>query len=304
MTTVPGLYALGEANFSDHGANRLGASALMQGLADGYFVVPYTVGDYLAGLLGQSPVSTDDPVFTAAESGVARRDRPLDARRRHQVGRPLPPRARQDRVGQLRHGPRRDRAREGPHRDPGPPRGVPQERAGARRPRRRQPVAREGRPGRRLLRARRADVLATLSPARSPAAATSGSSTRPTRARPSATTRTSPTSAAWEWQGRGAPQELHKEPLDFEYVKPDPAQLQVARDPDGAEPMNLTLKVWRQDGPGRRRTLRDLPGARHQRRHVVPRDARRRQRAPHRGRARSPSRSTATAARASAARAA
>ncbi len=50
MTTVPGLYALGEANFSDHGANRLGASALMQGLADGYFVIPYTIGDYLAGL--------------------------------------------------------------------------------------------------------------------------------------------------------------------------------------------------------------------------------------------------------------
>ncbi len=48
MTTVPGLYALGEANFSDHGANRLGASALMQGLADGYFVIPYTFGNYLA----------------------------------------------------------------------------------------------------------------------------------------------------------------------------------------------------------------------------------------------------------------
>jgi len=70
MTTVPGLYALGEANFSDHGANRLGASALMQGLADGYFVIPYTVGDYLAGLLGQPPVSTDDPVFTQAEGAV------------------------------------------------------------------------------------------------------------------------------------------------------------------------------------------------------------------------------------------
>src|SRR6058998_95471 len=48
MTTIPGLYCLGEANFSDHGANRLGASALMQGLADGYFVLPYTIGDYLA----------------------------------------------------------------------------------------------------------------------------------------------------------------------------------------------------------------------------------------------------------------
>jgi succinate dehydrogenase / fumarate reductase flavoprotein subunit len=70
MTTVPGLYALGEANFSDHGANRLGASALMQGLADGYFVIPYTVGDYLAGLLGQAPVSIDDPAFAQAEDEV------------------------------------------------------------------------------------------------------------------------------------------------------------------------------------------------------------------------------------------
>jgi len=70
MTNIPGLYALGEANFSDHGANRLGASALMQGLADGYFVAPYTVGDYLAGLLGQSPVSTEDPAFVQAEQAV------------------------------------------------------------------------------------------------------------------------------------------------------------------------------------------------------------------------------------------
>jgi succinate dehydrogenase / fumarate reductase flavoprotein subunit len=70
MTNIPGLYALGEANFSDHGANRLGASALMQGLADGYFVAPYTVGDYLAGLLGQTPVSTDDPVFKESEQDI------------------------------------------------------------------------------------------------------------------------------------------------------------------------------------------------------------------------------------------
>ena len=70
MTTVPGLYALGEANFSDHGANRLGASALMQGLADGYFVIPSTISDYLAGLLGNPVVPTDDPAFTTAESGL------------------------------------------------------------------------------------------------------------------------------------------------------------------------------------------------------------------------------------------
>ncbi len=69
MTTVPGLYALGEANFSDHGANRLGASALMQGLADGYFVIPYTIGDYLAGL-PYDKVSTDRPEFKEAMDNV------------------------------------------------------------------------------------------------------------------------------------------------------------------------------------------------------------------------------------------
>ena len=66
QTTVPGLFALGEANFSDHGANRLGASALMQGLADGYFVAPSTVAGYLSDLLGTSPMATDEPAFTAA----------------------------------------------------------------------------------------------------------------------------------------------------------------------------------------------------------------------------------------------
>jgi len=73
MTTVPGLYSIGEANFSDHGANRLGASALMQGLADGYFVLPYTIGDYLADQLGQDVVPTDDPAFTEVEAEVSGR---------------------------------------------------------------------------------------------------------------------------------------------------------------------------------------------------------------------------------------
>jgi succinate dehydrogenase / fumarate reductase flavoprotein subunit len=70
MTTVPGLYALGEANFSDHGANRLGASALMQGLADGYFVLPYTIGDYLADDIRTGEISTESPEFEAAEKEV------------------------------------------------------------------------------------------------------------------------------------------------------------------------------------------------------------------------------------------
>ena len=70
MTTIPGLYAIGEANFSDHGANRLGASAPMQGLADGYFVLPYTIGDYLSHKIQAPKVKTDTKAFDEAEKGV------------------------------------------------------------------------------------------------------------------------------------------------------------------------------------------------------------------------------------------
>ncbi|AWG24325.1 fumarate reductase/succinate dehydrogenase flavoprotein subunit [Flavobacterium kingsejongi] len=70
MTTIPGCFSIGESNFSDHGANRLGASALMQGLADGYFVLPYTIGDYLAPDIKMGPISTDLPEFVEAEKHV------------------------------------------------------------------------------------------------------------------------------------------------------------------------------------------------------------------------------------------
>lgn len=73
MTTIPGCYAAGEANFSDHGANRLGASALMQGLADGYFVLPYTIGDYLSNEIRTGKIPTDLPEFEAAEKEVRER---------------------------------------------------------------------------------------------------------------------------------------------------------------------------------------------------------------------------------------
>ncbi|MGZ3913323.1 MAG: fumarate reductase/succinate dehydrogenase flavoprotein subunit [Flavisolibacter sp.] len=73
MTTIPGLYALGECNFSDHGANRLGASALMQGLADGYFVIPYTVGNYLADEIRTASIPTTHPAFEEAEKMVKER---------------------------------------------------------------------------------------------------------------------------------------------------------------------------------------------------------------------------------------
>ena len=73
MTTIPGLYCTGEANFSDHGANRLGASALMQGLSDGYFVLPNTISNFLAPRLGTTPVPTDHEAFRAVEREAADR---------------------------------------------------------------------------------------------------------------------------------------------------------------------------------------------------------------------------------------
>lgn len=73
MTTVPGLYSLGEANFSDHGANRLGASALMQGLADGYFVIPYTLANYMSGEIRNPAIPTSHPAFEQAENEVRER---------------------------------------------------------------------------------------------------------------------------------------------------------------------------------------------------------------------------------------
>ena len=71
MTTIPGCYCIGEANFSDHGANRLGASALMQGLADGYFVLPYTIGGYLSNEISTGKISTNSPEFDEAEKSVS-----------------------------------------------------------------------------------------------------------------------------------------------------------------------------------------------------------------------------------------
>ena len=86
QTTVEGCYAAGEANFSDHGANRLGASALMQGLADGYFVLPYTIGDYLSNDIRTGPIATDSPEFDTAEKEVkARLDKLMGGKGLHSV---------------------------------------------------------------------------------------------------------------------------------------------------------------------------------------------------------------------------
>ncbi|MAZ27765.1 MAG: succinate dehydrogenase flavoprotein subunit [Cytophagaceae bacterium] len=86
QTTIPGCYAAGEANFSDHGANRLGASALMQGLADGYFVLPYTIGDYLSKDIRTGKIPTDSPEFDAAENAVRERiEKLMHAAGKHSV---------------------------------------------------------------------------------------------------------------------------------------------------------------------------------------------------------------------------
>ena len=86
MTSIPGCYAIGEANFSDHGANRLGASALMQGLADGYFVLPYTIGDYLADDIRTGKIDTNHPEFEKAEAAVkAQLDRFINTKGRNTV---------------------------------------------------------------------------------------------------------------------------------------------------------------------------------------------------------------------------
>ena len=107
MSTIPGLHVLGEANFSDHGANRLGASALMQGLADGYFVIPYTLADYLAGT-PLPKVTTDHDAFNEAErqrAGAA--STRLLAVKGTRTPREHPPRARHAAVGRRRHGAQR-----------------------------------------------------------------------------------------------------------------------------------------------------------------------------------------------------
>ena len=110
MSTIPGLFVIGEANFSDHGANRLGASALMQGLADGYFVLPYTIGDYLAVDEARARSTPTTPAFKRRRGGRRERDRDAARDQRQAHGRLVPPRARQDHVGELRHGAQRRRA--------------------------------------------------------------------------------------------------------------------------------------------------------------------------------------------------
>ena len=130
MTTIPGLYALGEANFSDHGANRLGASALMQGLADGYFIIPVTIGDFLADHRPDG-LTTDHPAFEeACGTWKTRSSASLHQREEDRPGVPLGAGAHH--VGQCRYGPQRKGTDRSHLRHPGAPGGVLEERQGGR----------------------------------------------------------------------------------------------------------------------------------------------------------------------------
>ena len=220
MSNVPGLFVLGEANFSDHGANRLGASALMQGLADGYFVLPYTIGDYLAPLLGQQPVPADDPAFKEAEQARRRAGAQAAVDQRQPHRRRHPPRARQDAVGQLRHGAHRAEPHEGA--------------------RRRSPrsARSSGRTCACSARTRRA-TSRSRRPAASPTSSSSASCSCSTRShrnescgghfREEYQTEDGEALrddehfayvAAWEFTGVGTEPVLHKEQLEFEYAHP------------------------------------------------------------------------------------
>ncbi len=109
MSTIPGLHVIGEANFSDHGANRLGASALMQGLADGYFILPATIGDYLASSK-LAKVDASHPECRKVEARGRRLHPEAPGHQRKPHGGLVPPRAGEADVGLLRHGPQRGRA--------------------------------------------------------------------------------------------------------------------------------------------------------------------------------------------------
>jgi succinate dehydrogenase / fumarate reductase flavoprotein subunit len=150
MSNIPGLHVLGEANFSDHGANRLGASALMQGLADGYFVIPTTIANYL---VTQKPgtVTTDAPEFKQVEAETKERVSKMFSIQGK--------RTRQDHVGRVRHGTVARRPDQGLASHPANPRGILEQRPHPRFRRQRQHGTRKGRPCRRLPRIRRSHVL-------------------------------------------------------------------------------------------------------------------------------------------------
>ena len=219
MSTIPGLFVLGEANFSDHGANRLGASALMQGLADGYFVIPYTLGEYLAGAkLDDVTVDQDACRQTVTDVEERTQQAALESTDRERWTASTASSACSCSIecGM-------SRTAEGPHRshreDPQPcgPSSGPTSRSPARATiSTRSSRRRAGSP---ITSSSPSSCAATRSSARSPAAATSARSTRPTRARRFATTRTSANVTVWEYKGAEKKPVAHTEELEFETVQ-------------------------------------------------------------------------------------
>ena len=219
QSTIPGLFVIGEANFSDHGANRLGASALMQGLADGYFVLPATISDYLAGgpfdegrrratrppsrrVAGRAGADPEAARRSTAPAASASFHRELGQIMWDHCGMERTEeglRKALDRIPELREEFWTNVKVVGDWQrvQPGP---------GARRP------------GGRLHRARPSSCASTPCTAARAAAATSAPRARPPRARRSATTRTSPTSPPGSGRREGEPPVLHREALEFEYV--------------------------------------------------------------------------------------
>ncbi len=250
MSTIPGLFVVGEANFSDHGANRLGASALMQGLADGYFILPYTIGDYLA-QTKQTPLDADahrgarpPRRRSPSASPACWRSRAAAPSRRSTAswGRSCGTTAawRGTRQG----------LEDGLREDPGAARGVLGERARAGRGRGAQPVARGGGPRRRLPRAGRAHVprrAGARGVVRRPLPRGVPDARRRGAARRREASATSPCGNTPGPTGadpaRGAARLRERPPGDEE--------LQVA--------MHITLHVWRQKNAGGDRSLRHLP---------------------------------------------
>ena len=215
MSTIPGLFVGGEANFSDHGANRLGASALMQGLADGYFILPYTVGDYLA-RGGLARIDVSHAAFRDAEAAVQTLVRSL-LDPRDSPGRPLPPRAREPALERLRHGPHAGVPDARALRDPQAAGGVLARPSPGGHGRGAEPGPGAGRPRGRLLRAGGAPVPGRAGARRIvrrtlPGGAPDRGGRGPPRRRAFAHV------AAWEWRGPGERAVRHEEPLAFETV--------------------------------------------------------------------------------------
>ena len=219
MSTVPGLFVVGEANFSDHGANRLGASALMQGLADGYFILPYTLGNYLASTK-QTPAPVEGADVQALRGRGARTYQAVAVDQGQTQRAVVPSATRQTDVGPVRHGPQRAEPEKSPQRDSRPPRGVlaQRQRHGRRTGTESGPGVR--RPRRRLSGVRRTALSRRPRPRRIVRSALPRSSIRRPTARPERNDEQYSYVSAWEFTGVDQAPTLHKEPLEFEEVHP------------------------------------------------------------------------------------